>query len=124
MFDVKEDVDLFELDERDFDTVLASDIAFNGEIHFTKPFIVKGAVTGKIDSTGDLVIDSSAVINADITASRVLIRGKVNGNIQGERLVFVTQTGFVKGDISSQQLVLEPGSSFSGLCTTIPSDKK
>ena len=102
MFDVKEDVDLFELDERDFDTVLASDIAF----------------------TGDLVIDSSAVINADITASRVLIRGKVNGNIQGERLVFVTQTGFVKGDISSQQLVLEPGSSFSGLCTTIPSDKK
>nr|MCR5288513.1 polymer-forming cytoskeletal protein [Treponema sp.] len=53
---------------------------------------------------------------------RVLVRGKVNGNIEGSHLVFVTQTGDVKGDITSAQLVLEPGSSFSGQCTTLKND--
>ena len=118
MFEAK-DTDLFELDENDFDTFLAPDVTFTGNIRFSKPFIIKGSVTGKIDATGDLVVDTGAVVNADIGASRVLIRGTVAGNINGGKLVFVTSTGSVKGDITSAQLVLEPGSTFSGRCTMV-----
>lgn len=116
MFDVK-DTDLFDLEEDDFDTILASDIKFQGSIKFTKPFMIRGSVTGLIDATSDLIVDTGAVVNAGISAIRVLVRGKVEGNITAKDLVFVTASGSVTGDISSKQVVLEPGSHFSGRCS-------
>ena len=118
MFEVK-DTDFFDLEEDDFDTVLASDITFSGTIGFTRPFMIKGVMDGSINATGDLVIDSGASVKADITARRVLVRGKVTGNIEAKGLVFVTSGGSVFGDITSEKVVLEPGSVFSGRCTML-----
>ena len=116
MYDIK-DSKGFDTEEEDFDTVMASDISFTGNIRFAKPFMIKGKMNGVIEATSDLLIDTDAVVNADISTERVLIRGKVTGNVNGRKLVYVTSTGTVKGDITSSQVVLEPGSSFSGRCT-------
>lgn len=116
MFDVKE-TDLFDLEEDDFDTILASDITFHGNIKFTKPFMIRGKVSGTIDASSDLVIDTGAVVRAEIIASRVLVKGRLEGNINGRNLVLVSSTGSVSGDITAKQVVLEPGSRFSGKCT-------
>jgi cytoskeletal protein CcmA (bactofilin family) len=116
MFDVK-DTSILELDEEDFDTVLAEDIAFTGTIRFAKPFMIKGKVNGTIEATSDLLIDSMAEVNADINANRILVKGKVKGNIVGKNLIFVTSSGSVDGDLTSAQVVLEPGSSFTGKCS-------
>lgn len=118
MFDVK-DTDFFDLEEDDFDTVMESDIIFNGNIKFAKPFMIKGNVSGSINATSDLVIDTGAVVEAGINAERVLVRGKVTGNITSKELVFVSASGVVNGDITSKQVVLEPGSTFIGRCTMI-----
>ena len=65
------------------------------------------------------MIAQDAVVKADIYAERILVRGKVEGNITGQSMVFVTSKGSVSGDITSKQVVLEPGSSFSGRCTMV-----
>lgn len=111
--------DLLDYDESDFNTVMASDISFSGKIRFTKPFMIKGNVSGQIFADSDLVIASDAVVKADINADRILVRGIVEGNIVGKTMVFVTSKGSVTGDITSKQVVLEPGSSFSGRCTMV-----
>ena len=119
MFDSKE-VDLFDLEEDDFDTVLADDIVFTGNIKFTKPFMIRGKVFGSISATSDLVIDGGASVQLNddgIVADRILVRGNVDGNITAKKLVFVASTGVVKGDIVAGQVVLEPGSMFTGRCT-------
>ncbi len=116
MFDQKE-IDVFDIDEEDFDTVIADDISFQGTIKFQKPLMIKGAVTGSIDATSELVIDSNAVVNADIKASKVLVRGKVDGNIVADLIVHVTASGSVNGDITAGKVVLENGCFFSGKCT-------
>ena|SRR5574344_768501 len=118
MFEEK-DTTLFELDEEDFDTVMAADIKFNGSIKFAQPFMIKGKVNGTIDATSDLYIDTDAEVNADIIANRVLVKGKVKGNITGRKMVFVTSTGSVEGDITTAEVVLEPGSKFGGKCTML-----
>lgn len=115
MFDVK-DIDQFEAEE-DFDTIMASDITFTGTIKFSKPFMIKGRMSGTINATSDLLIDTDSVVDADIAADRILVRGKVKGNIKGNRLVYVASSGSVEGDIEAAQVVLEPGSNFSGKCT-------
>ena len=116
MFDAK-DSDFFDVEEEDFDTILASDIKFRGTIHFKKPFMIRGTVTGEIEATSDLVVDTNAVVTAGVTACRVLVRGKVEGDIVAKDIVFVTATGSVTGDITSKEVVLEPGAHFSGKCT-------
>jgi cytoskeletal protein CcmA (bactofilin family) len=116
MFDLK-DADFFEMDEEDFDTVLATDITFSGKIVFSQPFMIKGKVSGNIEATSDLIVDTDAVVKANISATRVLVRGTVEGDIVSEKLVFVTATGTVKGNITSAQVVLEPGSIFIGRCS-------
>ncbi len=118
MFEVK-DIAHLEMEEEDFDTVMAGDITFSGHIRFVKPLMIKGTVTGSIDATSDLLIDSDAKVTADIVADRVLVKGSVKGNIKCRHLVYVTSTGSVNGDITSAQVVLEPGSVFTGKCSMV-----
>ena len=122
MFDVK-DSDFFDVEEEDFDTILAPDISFKGTIKFKKPFMIRGNVTGSIEASSDLVVDSNATVTAEISASRVLVRGKVEGNITANDVVFVTSSGSVTGDIVSKEVVLEPGAHFSGKCTMTGASK-
>jgi cytoskeletal protein CcmA (bactofilin family) len=118
MFDVK-DIDLYDLGDEDFDTIMAPDISFKGDIRFTKPFMLRGEVSGTIETESDLVIDTDAAVYSNIIADRVLVRGLVEGNITAKQLVIVTSIGSVTGNITSAQVVLEPGSSFTGNCTMV-----
>jgi len=116
MFDVK-DTDFFDLEDEAFNTIVEDDISFTGNIKMKKTFMIRGKVNGTITSESDLVIDTNAVVNADIKAERVLIRGKVRGNVVGSKLVFVTSSGSLDGDITTEKVVLEPGCVFSGKCS-------
>ncbi len=86
MTDAK-DNEFLEFEEEDFDTVLAPDINFTGTIQFAKPFMIKGKVTGSINATSDLFIDTDSVVRADIHAERVVIKGSVTGNVTASRVV-------------------------------------
>lgn len=112
-------VENFDFDDEVFDTTLEENITFTGTIKFQKPFMIKGVVKGTIDATSDLVIDTTARVAANIKAKRVLIRGAVRGNITATSLVRVCSTGELTGDIRAGNVVLDPGSNFSGKCTMI-----
>ncbi|MDE5898489.1 MAG: polymer-forming cytoskeletal protein [Treponemataceae bacterium] len=118
MFDVKE-TEFFDIEDDAFDTVLEAGIRFTGTIRFVKPFMIRGSVSGRIDATSDLVIDSGAEVEADISAARVLVKGRLRGNVSAQKMVFVTSSGTLDGDITAEQVVLAPGSVFSGRCTML-----
>ncbi|HHU35708.1 MAG TPA: polymer-forming cytoskeletal protein [Treponema sp.] len=111
------DNDLLDLDEEDYDTVLAPDIHFTGSIEFAEPFMIKGRVSGTIKATSDLLIDSEAVVNADIKANRVVIKGTVEGNVTATQIVHVFSSGKLTGDVTAPEVVLDSGCFFSGVCT-------
>lgn len=111
------DSGIFDLEEEDYNTVLAQDIEFDGLIEFSQPMMIKGKVSGRISATSDLFIDSGAEVAADIKASRVVIKGKVKGNILAERIVRVLSLGSLAGDVTAPEVVLDTGCFFSGNCT-------
>ena len=111
------DNDLLDLDEEDYDTVLAPDIEFSGKIHFEEPFMIKGTVSGLIDASSDLLIDEGATVNADIHASRIIIKGAVVGNVTADKMVHVFSSGKLPGDVTAPEVVLESGCYFTGICT-------
>jgi cytoskeletal protein CcmA (bactofilin family) len=105
------------LDETDFDTILSHDIDFSGIVNFEKPFLLRGKITGEIISTGLLVIDEDAVVDADITAPHVVIRGTVKGNVNASEKVLITLTGKLQGNITTTEVSLEAGCLFNGRCS-------
>lgn len=105
------------LDEEDYNTILAPDIEFNGLIEFSEPFMIKGRVSGKINATSDLLVDTGAVVHADIKADRVVIKGTVTGNVTADKIVHVFSSGKLTGDVTAPEVVLDTGCFFSGVCT-------
>lgn len=108
------------IDERKIDTVLAEDISFEGDVAFSKPLMIKGLFSGSINATGDLFIDKNAVVDAEIKASSVIVRGKVRGNITADSKVELQGTAEVVGDITAPRIVMEPGCLFDGISRMRP----
>jgi cytoskeletal protein CcmA (bactofilin family) len=107
------------LEDSDFDTILSPDIDFSGILHFEKPFLIRGKVSGEINASGLLVIDENAVVNANINALRVLIRGQVKGDVTAVQKVDITLTGKLAGNLTTPEVFMETGCVFNGRCTMI-----
>ncbi len=110
-------IELIDLDEDDYDTVLASDIVFDGIIKFEKPFMIKGTVQGTIQSSSDLMISEYAKVKAKIDADRVIIKGEVIGDVTAATSVHVFASGKLTGDVTAPEVILDSGCFFSGICT-------
>ena len=100
----------------DFDTILSPDIEFNGSLYFEKPFLIQGKLSGDISAQGFLVVDEDAVVEADIKASRVIIRGSVKGNVTATEKVEVLVTGKLIGNVTAPEIFMETGCTFNGRC--------
>ena len=107
------------MEDSDFDTILSSDIDFTGTLHFEKPFLIRGKVSGEINATGLLVIDENAIVNANIHALRVLIKGEVKGDVTAVEKVEVTVTGKLSGNVTAPEILMETGCVFNGRCTML-----
>lgn len=107
------------LEEDDFDTILSQDIDFSGTLSFEKPFLIRGKLTGEILAKSLLVIDEEAVVDADITAPQVIIRGRVKGNINAAERLEITLTGRLYGNITTAEISMEIGCVFNGRCTMV-----
>ena len=107
------------IEDSDFDTILSPDIDFTGTLHFDKPFLIRGKVSGEINATGLLVVDETAVVNANIHASRVLIRGQVKGDVTAAEKLELTVNGKLSGNVTSPEIFMETGCVFNGRCTMV-----
>ncbi|MDR2516248.1 MAG: polymer-forming cytoskeletal protein [Spirochaetaceae bacterium] len=114
------------LDAEDFDTVITADIDFSGSLSFEKPLLIRGKVTGSVDSSGLLVIDEGAVVEAGISAARVVIRGTVRGDISAMERVEISATGKLYGDITAPAggFFMESGCVFNGRCIMREKDER
>jgi cytoskeletal protein CcmA (bactofilin family) len=113
MTDIHNDV----LEDDDFDTVLSPDIDFSGTLTFEKSFLVRGKLSGDIEASGILLIDEHALVEADIKADKVIVRGSVKGNIMATDRIEITLTGKLEGNVNAPEINMESGCIFNGKCT-------
>ena len=88
------------------DLTITGNIASKGEVH------VEGEIQGDINCVS-LIVGEKAQINGAINADDVIVRGRVEGTINGARLS-LQSTSHVEGDIVHKSLVIEQGAYFEG----------
>ncbi|MGA2685302.1 MAG: polymer-forming cytoskeletal protein [Verrucomicrobiota bacterium] len=94
--------------------VLNSDVEIKGNIKFSGELSLDGKLDGEIHTDGTLQLGDSAVINGNITAQSVVVRGKVHGNITAKEKIEIKSKAELFGDIRASKLVIEEGVTYVG----------
>ncbi|MGH7993666.1 MAG: bactofilin family protein [Limisphaerales bacterium] len=94
--------------------VLNSDVEIKGNIKFPGELNMDGKLDGEIHTDGTLHLGDNAVINGNINAQSVVIRGKVHGNINAKEKIEIKSKAELLGDIRATKLVIEEGVTFVG----------
>ena len=94
--------------------VLGSDVEIKGNIKFTGELTFDGKLDGEVHTEGTLHLGDGAVINGNITAQSVIVRGKINGNITAKEKIEIKAKAELFGDIRATKLTIEEGVTFVG----------
>ena len=94
--------------------ILNSDVEIKGNIKFSGVLTLDGKLDGEIHTDGALLLGDSAVINGNINAQSVVVRGKVHGNINAKEKIEIKSKAELFGDIRASKLVIEEGVTYVG----------
>ena len=94
--------------------VLNTDVEIKGNLKFTGELTFEGKLEGEINTDGTLHLGDSAVVNGNINAGTVIVRGKINGNILAKDKIEIKSKAELFGDVRSSKLVIEEGVTFVG----------
>lgn len=94
--------------------VLNSEVEIKGNLKFAGELTFDGKLEGEIHTDGVLNLGDSAVVTGNINAQSVVVRGKVNGNINAKEKIEIKSKAELFGDIRSTKLVVEEGVTFVG----------
>jgi cytoskeletal protein CcmA (bactofilin family) len=105
---------------------LGPDTQIDGTLRFDNSVLIEGKFQGKIQSdNGTLVVGESAVVEADIQAGHVTVRGKVTGSIEATQRVHLQDKGIFSGELTTPSLQMDESVTFDGSCKMPkPGEKK
>lgn len=93
-------------------STLSAGVRYEGNISGGGDLQVDGALKGDV-RLQRIVIGENGSVDGAVTADLVEVRGKVNGSITGKS-VRLYATARVEGDVTQEQLSIEPGAWFQG----------
>src|SRR5215475_10688089 len=93
---------------------LGSDVEIKGNLKFSGELTFDGKIDGEIQTDGVLNLGDSAVVNGNINAQNVIVRGKINGNITAKEKIDIKTKTELFGDIRASKLSVEEGVTFVG----------
>jgi cytoskeletal protein CcmA (bactofilin family) len=94
---------------------LSQGIRIKGEITGSEDLFIDGNVEGKVTfRNAVLTVGPNASVKGDIDAREIVIRGRVEGKLDGAERVQIWNSAKVNGDIRSQRIAIEDGAEFRG----------
>src|SRR5438309_953379 len=94
--------------------VLNSDVELKGNLKFTGELTFDGKLEGDINSDGSLNLGDNAVVKGKISVKTVVMRGKINANVNAKEKIDIKSKTELFGDIRAPKLVIEEGVTFVG----------
>lgn len=88
-----------------------------GKLAFEGAVRIEGQVEGEISAQDTLTIGETAVVNAQINGTSVIVHGRVTGDVTARKRLEIRSPGKVFGNISAPTLIIHEGVIFEGQCT-------
>ena len=96
--------------------ILDVDASMQGTIAFKDPvnLRINGSFEGKLDTRGNLTIGENSKVRAAIHGDRIVIAGKVKGDVTATHSLSLVAPAVVEGNISTPSLSIAEGSLLEG----------
>ncbi|MBX4205078.1 MAG: polymer-forming cytoskeletal protein [Candidatus Doudnabacteria bacterium] len=98
------------------ETIVSAGMRIEGELKSNGNIRIDGIVSGKVQTSQDLVLGATAQIDADLIAANAFISGTVKGNVTVKNSLSITETGRILGNIVCARISIHEGGVFNGNC--------
>jgi len=95
-------------------TIISSDLTLDGNLTSDGEIQIEGVIKGNITSAS-IVIGKTGSIIGDIAANKVIVCGRIRGNMRVREIIFSANC-HAEGNLVCQALTVEPGAHFEGDC--------
>jgi cytoskeletal protein CcmA (bactofilin family) len=78
---------------------------------------IGGTLDGDLKSGGKIMIAEGGRVEGEVRAKAADVAGEVDGEITVEGLLVLRSSAVIRGDLTTEKLVIEDGAVFTGHCT-------
>jgi len=104
---------MFTKDTEKLESLIGANTDFRGELHVKGTLKVDGQVDGKLNAES-VILSETAVVKGEVTAKKIMVGGRVEGNLRAQEVVEIKAKGKVLGDIFTNKLSVKEGGEFNG----------
>ena len=87
-----------------------------GTVQADKDIRIDGTLRGNLNCKGKVIIGPTGHITGDVQCENAVIEGRFEGVLLVNDILHVKETARVEGDVTTQKLVVQPGSIFNVKC--------
>jgi cytoskeletal protein CcmA (bactofilin family) len=95
--------------DRHATTLIGSGTFVRGRVTGTGDLDIAGRMEGEVTCSGDVLVDTSGLVAASISARRIVVRGAVKGDLTAEDAVILEAGARVVGDLKAPRIAIAPG---------------
>lgn len=103
------------------ETIIGPGTEMEGNLRTAESIRIDGKIKGEV-SAESVILGASGVVLGDISANRVVVAGRVKGNVSATASLELLPKGQLLGDIRTNKLVISDGATFEGNCQMLKSD--
>lgn len=100
------------------ETTIAAGTIVRGSIEGTGNLVVAGHVEGDVVLTGEVTVESSGLVGANVRAARIVVRGAVRGDLSADEAVLLEEGARVVGDVRAARIAIGRGALVRGYVET------
>jgi cytoskeletal protein CcmA (bactofilin family) len=104
---------MFSKDNKQLESFIGSGTEFQGELKVKGTLRVEGQFDGKVNAAW-IILGETGVIKGQVSARKMIIGGKVEGNLWGQETIEIKATGKVFGDIFAKKISIAEGAKLNG----------
>jgi cytoskeletal protein CcmA (bactofilin family) len=90
-------------------SIIDKELKIDGSISSTGKLIIKGQVTGTIDSDVVIIAEDGIVNSSSTKVASLTIGGKFQGEVDASKELIILSTGTCSGKVECQDLIVENG---------------
>ena len=104
--------------QNSIDTLIGADTRIEGDIHFSGGLRVDGMIRGKVSepiaSPSTLILSEHGSIEGAVSASKIVINGKVTGPVRAGQFIELQPKAHITGDVYYKSLEMHTGAVIEG----------
>jgi cytoskeletal protein CcmA (bactofilin family) len=104
---------MFSKNSEKLESLIGTRTDFQGEFTVKGILRVDGRIDGRVNADC-VVLSETGVIKGEIIAPKIIVGGKIEGNLRAQEIVEIKSTGKVFGDIFTNKLSVTEGGEFNG----------